>query len=106
MTLTRIVAVDYDELADHLQVNYSNELADSPLPTMTFNHFREVLDQHVEDLMDADSFATDEDLTHILLKRHTFGSVTEIFVSRSPGHVVYVGKRGIVLPLILLQIEY
>lgn len=107
MKLTLIVGVDYDELAEHLSTHYCQDDKDSPIPLMTaFSHFRGILDQHVEDLMDADSFAADTTLTDILLRRHTFGTVTEILVTRGPGHVTNKGTQSLVLPLILLEIDY
>lgn len=109
MKLTHTVNVDYDELAEYLclHYNYSLDDKDSPLlPSMSFEYFREVVDQHVEDLMDADSFASDTGLTEILLRRHTFGSIANILVTRSPGYVVNNGKRKLVLPLIILEIDY
>lgn len=106
MKLTHIVNVDYDELAEHLATYYGQDDRDGPLPNMSFAYFRELIDQHVEDLMDADAFASDSVLTEILLRRHTFGTVSDIFVSRSPGHVVNNGKLSLVLPLIILEIDY
>ena len=106
MKLTRIVNVDYDGLAEHLQLYYSQDDKDSPLSKMSFEHFREVIDRHVEDLLDADAFATDSRLTEMLLRRYTHGTLTDIFVSRSPGRVVNTGGQSFVLPLILLEIDY
>lgn len=106
MKLTHIVGVDYDELAEHLISHYGLDDKDSPLPNMTFEYFREVIDQHVEDLMDADSYSSDTTLTDILLRRHTFGNINNILVTRSPGYVVNNGKRHLILPLILLEIDY
>jgi hypothetical protein len=106
MKLTHFVKVDYDELAEHLQLYYRQDDKDSPLSKMSFEHFREVIDQHVEDMMDADAFATDTRFTEILLKRLTFGTLTDIFVSRVPGHVVNTGRQSFIMPLILLEIDY
>lgn len=106
MKPTRIVNVDYDELAEHLQLYYSQDDKDGPLPKMAFVHFREVIDQHVEDMMDADAFATDTRLTDMLLKYHTHGTIVNVFVSRGPGHVANTGRQSFVMPLILLEIDY
>lgn len=106
MKLTHIVNVDYDELAEHLQLYYSQDDKDSPLSKMSFEHFRGVIDQHVDDMLDADAYATDTRFTDILLRRYTHGVIARIFVSRSPGYVSNTGRQSFVLPLILLEIDY
>lgn len=106
MKLKLIVPVDYNELAVHLNTYYCHEDKDNPLPTAKFEFHRGVIDRHVDDLMDADAFAEDTVLTDILLRNHTYGIVADILVTRSPGHVVNSGEHCLVLPLVLLEIDY
>lgn len=103
MTLSLTLGVDYDELAAHLQKHHQLCSADDPLPTTAFKYYRDVLDQHVEEMMDADAYPSDPELTNILLRQYSYGHITEITVTRAPGCVATNGKSRIALPLVIIS---
>ena len=106
MRRAHVVSVDYAELAAYVQQYYYLESQDDPLPYATFKFTQGMLAQHVEKLMDESATDDNPALTQILLRNHLLGSVTDIMVSYSPGRFERYEGQAVILPLILIEIDY
>lgn len=103
MTLSLTLGVDYDELAVHLQQHHQFCQGDDPHPAAAFNHYRAILQSHVEEMMDADATPGDSEMTNILLRNHLFGHITTVSVTKSPGRVVGRKENRVILPLVIIS---
>lgn len=108
MRQTHLVGVDYEELADYLQHTYAESvLLDIPAAasaSVSFKHFRGILRDHAEEMMDEQCGDNDPLLTHILLRDHIWGTVKDVRISTHPGYVARVQGQAVILPFILIEV--
>lgn len=105
MALTFTLSVDLDALAEHLVTHYPPYGNDDLTKNTEFEHYREVLDNHVEQMMSGDSCDEAPELTSILFKHYTTGSITDILITRKPGYVSNNGKRSVIIPLVVIELN-
>jgi hypothetical protein len=107
MRRTHVAGLDYEQLAYHLQHNYDPGSQDDALPDMAiFHHYRGVLVDHVDRLMDEREDDRDPTLTQIMLRDYLHGAVVDVHVTHSAGRVVRSEGQVYTLPLVLIEVEY
>lgn len=106
--MERILAIDYDALAEYLYNRLG--MTDDPL-NMEFERLHTFLAEQIEAMTafpnEEDLEAVeDQDLTALLFAYSTdVGSIVDITLTSGPGVVVRYGEHLLKLPLVLIKVE-
>lgn len=105
MPLALTLSVDLEALAEHLVTHYYPHDNDDLTNQTEFEHYRTVLDNHVEQIMNNGECDQSPGLTNVLFNRYTTGSIADILVTRNPGYVSNNGKRSVIIPLVVIKLN-
>lgn len=102
-----LVEINYQDLADYLLNHAEQDLPkDDAVQSFAFAH--QFLSKKVKQFMDYDYRVdgSDQELLDILMRHHTYGTIKDIKISRSPGIVVKVNDCHAVMPLVLIDLQF